>query len=250
MSRRLIPVLTSMIFGLNAGGAAWANADQGNVQAGSQLLRAGISKQDSMSRSELEDNNQISLAAPISQPGGSNNSFNRGLLQGQAVGGLQNLAPTKAAAAQSGGNLEGAAKESDMAAEVRMREYNVDWAAWIAKMADRWYFVLKGYEDLAHVHFVTVRPALIQFTCYSNGALGNIMLKQSSGNPAYDRLQMIALMQAVPVPQFPYGTKRQSITLVQGWESHVRQAGESEYEPGSFGRGFPMEKVREWVNSH
>jgi TonB C terminal len=248
MSRRLIPVLMCMIFGLNAGGAAWASADQANGQAGSQLLRAGISKQDSMSRSELEDNNnQLSLAAPVSQPG-ANNSF--GLLQGQAVGGLQS--PLKAAATQSaaGGNLQGAAKESDMAADIKMREYNVDWAAWIAKMADRWYFVLKGYEDLANVHFVTVRPALIQFTCYSNGSLGNIMLKQSSGNPAYDRLQMIALMQAVPVPQFPYGTKRQSITLVQGWESHVRQAGESEYEPGSFGRGFPMEKVKEWVKSH
>ncbi len=247
MSRRLIPQLVLSLAGLvlGASGAVWANADGANAAgSGSQLLRAGISKQDSMSRAELEENNQISLAAPTSQPGAYT-----GGLQGQA-GATQMQPPLKTGAASNGANLEAGAKESDLATDVKLREYNVDWAAWIAKMADRWYFVLKRYEDVSGIHFVTVRPALIQFTCYSNGAMNNVLLKQSSGNPAYDRLQMIALMQAVPVPQFPFGTKRQSITLVQGWESHVRQAGESEYIPGSFGRGFPMEKVKEWVNSH
>jgi hypothetical protein len=128
-----------------------------------------------------------------------------------------------------------------------LQEYAVDWSGWIAKLADRWYYVLKLHEESVGATFVTQRPALIQFTCYSNGMIGNLMLRQTSGDSDYDQLQMVALMQTAPLPPFPQGTFRSSITLVQGWESHVKQAGEQDFIPGSFGKGFPMEKVRQWV---
>lgn len=128
-----------------------------------------------------------------------------------------------------------------------LNERNVDWSPWVSKLADRWYYVLRHYEELAHVQFLTQRAALIEFTCYSNGQLGNITLKQSSGNAVYDRLQVIALMQTAPLLPFPPGTNRSSITLLQGWESHLQRPGEGTYTPGSFGKNFPTEKVREWV---
>lgn len=131
-----------------------------------------------------------------------------------------------------------------------LQEYAVDWSGWIARLADRWYYVLRMNEEVVGNAFVTARPALIQFTCYSNGQIGNVFLKQSSGDPAYDRLQMIALMQAAPLHAFPQGTHRTSITLVQGWESHIKQAGEQDFVPGSFGKGFPMEKVKQWVKAN
>ncbi|MBS1953878.1 MAG: TonB C-terminal domain-containing protein [Cyanobacteria bacterium SZAS-4] len=130
-----------------------------------------------------------------------------------------------------------------------LQEYAVDWSGWIARLADRWYYVLRMNEEVVGNEFVTARPALIQFTCYNNGQIGNMVLKQTSGNPAYDRLQMIALMQAAPLPAFPQGTHRTSITLVQGWESHIKQAGEQDFVPGSFGKGFPMEKVKQWIKA-
>lgn len=131
-----------------------------------------------------------------------------------------------------------------------MQEYAVDWSGWIARLADRWYYVLRMNEETIGSQFVTERPALIQFTCYSNGQIGNLFLKQTSGSAAYDRLQMVALMQAAPLPAFPPGTHRSSITLVQGWESHVKQDGEQDFIPGSFGKGFPMEKVKQWIKAH
>ncbi|HEY9715263.1 MAG TPA: TonB C-terminal domain-containing protein [Chroococcales cyanobacterium] len=128
-----------------------------------------------------------------------------------------------------------------------MHEYNVDWSGWMGKVADRWYYVLQTAEETFNCEFVTARPALVQFTIWSNGQISDVSLKQSSGNAIYDQLQMVALINAGPMPRFPAGTKRNAITLVQGWESHVKQANETGYVPGSFGKGFPMEKVREWV---
>ncbi len=128
----------------------------------------------------------------------------------------------------------------------QMREYDIDWSKWIGTFADRWYFALRRMEEASGMQFYTLRPAQIHFTCLANGQIGNVYLKQSSGVPAYDRLQMIALSQ-VAVPPFPRGTRHTSVTLVQGWESHQKRPGESDYIPGSFGRGFPKENVREWA---
>ncbi len=139
------------------------------------------------------------------------------------------------------------ANQSGAQSQQQMREYDVDWSKWIGTFADRWYFALRRMEEASGMQFYTVRPAQIHFTCLANGQIGNVYLKQSSGVQAYDRLQMLALSQVV-VPPFPRGTKHTSVTLVQGWESHQRRPGESDYLPGSFGRGFPKENVREWAH--
>jgi hypothetical protein len=238
----------------------------------SRVLQTGISRSDSMSRAELNSNGSQDQAMPAAAPtltsltptpglpsylqGNAQNArlgagINSNLLQGNAN--AQNAANFMQGTAQNGSyNLQSNAQnnilQSDLASDVRKVEYNVDWATWLAKVADRWFYVLDQYERQTGTHYVTRQPALFRFTCYNNGQIANVMMKQSSGNVAYDRLQMVALMQSMPVPPFPAGTQRQTITLVQGWESHVRQAGESDYIPGSFGKGFPMEKVTQWVN--
>ncbi len=247
MTPRFILILT--VVGLVSASALvpiGAKADCMLSEDSPHLLRVQISKQDSLSRSEL-DQNQLSLASPQPAPVPS---LTASLSQTSNPGSnLQNQTAFLNQAASSAA-LNARAAESDLASDVRLREYNVDWASWIAKLADRWYFVLRSFEQAGGMQFVTQGPALFQFTCYENGTIGNIIMKQSSGNPIYDRLQVLALMQAMPIPPFPNGTHRQTITLVQGWESHLRQAGETEYIPGSFGKGFPMEKVREWVRGH
>lgn len=127
-----------------------------------------------------------------------------------------------------------------------MKEYNVDWSHWVSNLADRWFYILRNTEETFGVQFSTPRAALIQFTCYADGTIGNVVLKQSSGVPAYDRLQIEALLASCPTHRFPPGTKRTSITLIQGWESHPKREGEQDFQPGSFGKDFPRERVREW----
>lgn len=216
---------------LGAGLPALAQNDAATPNA--KMLQAQISHSDAMSRDELKggaSSEQISLALPLTP-----------ITAPMPATNLQ-------AGAQNGTfNLQQNALQSDMATDVRKVEYNVDWATWLAKVADRWFFILDQYERASGQHYVTLQPALFRFTCFNTGQIANITMKQSSGNVAYDRLQMVALIQSMPVPQFPMGTRRQTITLVQGWESHVRQQGESDYIPGSFGKGFPMEKVTQWV---
>jgi hypothetical protein len=127
-----------------------------------------------------------------------------------------------------------------------MQEYNVDWSHWVSAHADRWYYMLKTAETMLGLQFVTARPAMIQYTCYADGTIGNVILKQSSGVPAYDRLQLETLLATQPLQPFPAGTHRDSITLCQGWESHPKQPGEADFQPGSFGKDFPAERVRQW----
>lgn len=127
-----------------------------------------------------------------------------------------------------------------------MQEYNVNWSHWVSAQADRWFYILRSAESGLGIRFDCPRAALIQFTCYADGSIGNIVLKQSSGVPAYDRLQVEALMATQPLAPFPPGTVRKHITLVQGWESHRKKPGERDFQPGSFGRDFPAEVVRQW----
>jgi hypothetical protein len=143
----------------------------------------------------------------------------------------------------------GAQQNQEPQGQSSMTEYGVDWSKWVGQMADRWFYALKKLEDQSDYQFHTVRPALIQFTAYPDGHIDNISLKQTSGVDLYDRLQIQSLMMCQPAPHFPRGTKRTNFTLVQGWESHPKQQGEEDYQPGTFGHGFPMEKVKQWVNS-
>ena len=144
------------------------------------------------------------------------------------------------------GTLAGKAQQDDTPGAF-MHEYNVDWSTWVSSLADKWFYVLRTSENGLGVQFMTPRPALIQFTCYADGTIGNIFLKQSSGVPVYDQLQISTLMLVIPNAPFPHGTKRTSITLIQGWESHQKHTGESDFQPGSFGKDFPAERVRQWV---
>jgi len=141
-------------------------------------------------------------------------------------------------------------QQAPLPPQAYLSEYDVDWSSWISQMAARWHYNLKRLEAQSNVCFVTERPALIQFTCASNGQVGNFLLKQSSGIHAYDQLQMLALSQVTPLPPFPRGTRCATITLVQGWESHTKKPGENGFDPGAFGRRFPMEKVQQWVRSN
>jgi hypothetical protein len=147
------------------------------------------------------------------------------------------------------GNVS-ANQQATLPPQAYLSEYGVDWSGWISQMAARWHYNLKRLEAQSNVCFVTERPALIQFTCASNGQVGNFFLKQSSGVYAYDQLQMLALSQVTPLPPFPKGTRCATITLVQGWESHTKKPGESGFDPSAFGRRFPMEKVQQWVRSN
>lgn len=127
--------------------------------------------------------------------------------------------------------------------------YSVDWSHWVTQLADRWFYNLKRLETFYGRDFHSPRAAQIRFTCYPNGTIGNISLEQSSGIAAYDQLQIQALCQAMPLTPFPAGSQRKSVTLVQGWESHPRRPGEQDFRPGSFGQGFPQEKVNRWNSS-
>jgi hypothetical protein len=131
-----------------------------------------------------------------------------------------------------------------------MNEYNVDWSHWVSSEADKWFYILRSAETGLGIRFDCPRPALIQFTCYADGTIGNIILRQSSGVPVYDHLQIEALRATMPTAPFPPGTVRRSITLIQGWESHKKRDGENDFQPGSFGKDFPAERVRQWLKAH
>ncbi len=143
--------------------------------------------------------------------------------------------------------LSGQASQEQPSASIA--EYGVDWSRWISQLADHWFYNLKTMEETAGLQFNTSRSCLLQFTCYPNGAITDVTLKQSSGAAIYDRLQAQALLLCQPIAPFPAGTRRISLTLVQGWQSHPRQRGEQDFQPGSFGQGFPMEIVKKWVSN-
>ncbi len=123
-------------------------------------------------------------------------------------------------------------------------EYGVDWSHWISQLADHWYTNLKKLENRSGYEFTTNGPASIQFTCYPNGQIDGIQLQRSCGVNLYDKMQMEALMHIRPLPPFPPGSKRTYLTLTEGWESHMRRSGEQDFQPGSYGRSFPVEWVR------
>ncbi|GEM_PF-4943338 len=202
-------------------------------------------------------NAQVNQNPQLSREAGDTLLSHLAPAQQQASGLLPTGAPSQAKVPQSAAgfnpNVPLAARvsaEAQQAPQPYLSEYDVDWSGWISQMAARWHYNLKRLEAQSNVCFVTERPALIQFTCASNGQVGNFSLKQSSGIYAYDQLQMLALSQVTPLPPFPKGTRCATITLLQGWESHAKQPGESGFDPRAFGRRFPMEKVQQWVRSN
>lgn len=211
---------------------AWLSASQTSVFADPQAdqqtasqafkLSAMYTAKPSLSRNDVDPSAvQGTLPLPQNQPNQ-----------------IANLPPTAAAAT---GNAQQPLPDKGY-----LQEYNVDWSRWISAEADRWYYTLKSTEMFLGMRFTTVRPAMIEFTCYADGTIGNVSLKQSSGIPIYDRLQIEALLATMPTPPFPAGTQRTRVTLCQGWESHPQRPGESDFQPGSFGKSYPKERVRQW----
>jgi hypothetical protein len=146
--------------------------------------------------------------------------------------------------------LPGKRIDAKVEESVSRSETGVDWSAWISTLADRWYQNLKNLEFRAGRSFNTVRPALVKFTCHRNGMIGGIVLKQSSGNPKYDTMEIEALKRTMPLPPFPEGSKRVSYTLLQGWEAHPRKPGDKDYEMGTAGKDFPIERVKTHAKIH
>ncbi len=124
-------------------------------------------------------------------------------------------------------------------------EFGVDWSAWISDLADRWYKNLKNMEYRCGKVINTKRTALIKFTCYRDGSIGGVSLKQSSGVPFYDQMQIEALKRVTPLPPFPSGTRRYFYTLLQGWEGHPATAGAKDFQLGSYGKNFPVEHIHQ-----
>ncbi len=120
----------------------------------------------------------------------------------------------------------------------------VDWSQWANELADRWYKNLVVLERKSGKGFNTLRPAKIRFTCYPDGSIKKIAVFRSCGIAQYDRMQIEALKKAQPLIGFPAGTKKKSITMLQGWESRKKQAGEKDFELGSYGKKMPVERVR------
>jgi len=143
---------------------------------------------------------------------------------------------TSTAAPQSGAADRSAGKGLDGSA--------VDWSQWGNELADRWYKNLIELERKSGKGFNTLRPAKIRFTCYPDGSIKNITVYRSCGIPEYDRMQIEALKKTQPLLGFPGGTKRKKITMLQGWESRKKKAGEKDFELGSYGKKMPVERVR------
>lgn len=127
---------------------------------------------------------------------------------------------------------------------VKLEGTGVDWSPWANELADRWYKNLLALERKSGKGFNTVRPAKIRFTCYPDGSIKNISLYRSCGISEYDRMQIEALKQVQPLPAFPPGTRRKSITMLQGWASGPKTKGQQDFELGSYGKRMPVERVR------
>lgn len=139
-----------------------------------------------------------------------------------------------------GKRIDGKAEEA-----VSTAEMGVDWTSWANALADRWFQNLKNMEIRSGRYFRTTRPALIKYTCHRNGLISGIVLYRSCGEPKYDTMQIESLKRVTPLPPFPEGSKRVTYTLLQGWEAHPRKPGETDFQPGSFGKNIPIERVKQ-----
>lgn len=100
--------------------------------------------------------------------------------------------------------------------QIKFQEYYVDWSLWMSEVGDRWSTVFNsGY---AAGKFHTDGPAFVQFTCKADGSISEIALAKSSGDMMCDRSQMEALVNCMPLPAFPVGSARKTVTLLYVWE--------------------------------
>lgn len=150
----------------------------------------------------------------------------------------------KAEAATTAGEKAGKKIQGNAQQTESQSETGVDWSDWASKLADSWFKNLKSMEFISKKKWTTTRPAQIQFTCHRDGHISGFLIHQSSGNPAYDQMQIEALKRTQPLPPFPEGSKKWVRQFVMGWEAHPRKAGEGDYKPGSYGKNMPVERVK------
>lgn len=128
----------------------------------------------------------------------------------------------------------------------QFEEYYVDWSAWMSDVADRWQRVLGFFqapESSDGHNSASNRPAFIQFTCHRDGHVDHVTVLQGSGIAELDRQQVNALVDCMPLPPFPAGSRRQSVTLLYVWESAQNQAGNQGAQPRAVGKESPLETV-------
>lgn len=232
---------------------------QQNVEGGSFALQASINERPRLTRDQVDPAAVGAQSTAQSPFGGAtvapvDIALNMAplTLPPQAVSvPVNNVVPPpkQHTAAAAASKVAAPALKANAASSSQDDLYSVDWSMWVTHLADRWFYNLKRLESFYGQDFHSPRAAQIRFTCYPNGTIGNISLEQSSGIASYDQLQIQSLVQTMPLAPFPPGTQRKSVTLVQGWESHPRRPGEQDFRPGSFGKGFPQEKVNKWNSS-
>src|SRR5579871_4093485 len=115
-------------------------------------LSAQMSQRPSLSRNEVD----AGAVNPLSAPGAKPPAAAAISYLGQTQPARFSTPPPKVAAASPPCN-----QPAD-AAHASLIERNVDWSSWVSKEADRWYYVLRTYENGLNAQFVTERAALFE----------------------------------------------------------------------------------------
>jgi hypothetical protein len=110
--------------------------------------------------------------------------------------------------------------------QIKFQEYYVDWSVWMNEVGDRWSTVFNSAYNNGKFH--TDGPAFVQFTVKADGSISEIMMAKGSGDIMCDRSQVEALVNCMPLPAFPVGSARKSVTLLYVWEygnrGHIAKA--------------------------
>jgi TonB family protein len=100
--------------------------------------------------------------------------------------------------------------------QIKFQEYYVDWSVWMNEVGDRWSTVFNSAYNNGKFH--TDGPAFVQFTCKADGSITDVVVAQGSGDRMCDRSQVEALVNCMPLPAFPVGSARKTVTLLYVWE--------------------------------
>ncbi len=100
--------------------------------------------------------------------------------------------------------------------QIKFQEYYVDWSTWMSEVGDRWSIVFNSAYN--NGKFRTDGAAFVQFTCKRDGTISDVLMEKSSGDRLCDRGQMEALVSCMPLPAFPVGSAKDSVTMLYVWE--------------------------------
>lgn len=100
--------------------------------------------------------------------------------------------------------------------QIKFQEYYVDWSGWMSEVGDRWANVFNSAYNRGKFH--TDGTAFVQFTCKPDGSITEISIARSSGDLVCDRSQIEALVNCMPLPAFPVGSQKKTVTMLYVWE--------------------------------